>query len=48
MRKERIRKTPSRRLRRTEFPPLNLRRHAADVSTAEDVLDRIHTLLEAT
>ena len=47
MRKERIRKTPRRRSRRTEFPPLKVARHDPDVPTAEDVLDRIDTLLEA-
>lgn len=46
MRQERIRKT-HRRPRRTECPPLDVVQHAAVISTADDVLARINTLLEA-
>jgi hypothetical protein len=47
MRQERIRKTPRRRSRRSEFPPLNVVPRNPDTGNAEDVLDRINSLLEA-
>ena len=46
MRQERIRKKPLRRRRHTESPPLTAVPRNPDTSNAEDVLDRIDSLLE--